>query len=172
MLAAEGRVSRVGRELRIRFAGGRTGVYVTEGEERGSYRYIGYLKPMRAHVINSRGMEGSGAFYVVDDSTADSIKVWGRPVLSPDGTRFVLMSMSDFAAYDPDLIEIWRVVGRKPQLEFSLEPADYQPSDPVWRNSTTIDFIKNRIGGEPDYDFIKTPARLRRTGGKWIVTNR
>jgi hypothetical protein len=166
---AEGRVSRVGRELRVRFAGGRTGVYLTEGEERGTYRYLGYLKPMRAHVINARGMSGRGAFYVVDDSTADSIKVWGKPVLSPDGTRFVLMSMSDFADYDPTLIEIWRVVNRKPEREFSIEPEEYEPSDPVWRDSTTIDFIKNKVEGPPDKPYMKTPARLSRIGGKWVI---
>jgi hypothetical protein len=162
----------VGRELRVRFANGQTGVYLTQGEERGTFRYLGYLKPMRAHVINERGMEGNGAFYVLDDSTAHSTKVWGKPVLSPDGTRFVLMSMSGFADYDSNLIEVWRVVDRKPDREFSLEPEDYEPSDPVWRDSTTIEFIQNRIVGTPDADYLKTPARLNRIGGKWVVSDR
>lgn len=73
------------------------------------------------------------------------------------------------AGYDPGMIEVWRMVGRKPEKEFffSTEDQPWQPSDPVWRDSITVDFMKNVFidFNTPDN---QTPGRLVRSGTNWI----
>ena len=53
--------------------------------------------------------------------TGDSTIVFGMPVASPDGKRFTLTSMAEAAGYDPSMIEVWRMIGRKPEREFSFD---------------------------------------------------
>jgi hypothetical protein len=169
---SEGKASRLGGELRIQLLNRAT---ITFRDETSAHfllpRYAGYLKTIHAHVVHGVPMEGSGYYLVVDDSTGDSTVVYGVPVPSPEGKRFVVMSMVDAgAAYDPGLIEVWRMIGRRPEKEFSFDTENepWQPSEPVWRDSITIDFMKNVfVGFSKPYN--KTPARLIRSGTSWIL---
>lgn len=171
----QGKVCRVGPELRIQLLGGGTAVYkddTTPGMKFAAPRYAGYLKEIHSHVVHRIPYEGDGGYWVVDDSTGDSTFVFGMPVASPDGTRFVTTSMRGEADYDPGLIEVWRMVGRKPEKEFSFdtEQEPWEPSDPVWRNSVTIDFLK-LTHSSPGDPYIKTPALLTRTGSTWVLSD-
>jgi len=132
-------------------------------------RYEGHLKALHSHVIHRVPYEGNGAYWILDDSTADSTLVFGLPVPSPDGTRFALTSQAGNADYDPRLLEVWRMVDRKPEREFSYEGNDvpWDPSDAVWRDSVTIDFIKN-LNMEP---YTTTPGRLTRVGTEWVLSD-
>ena len=172
---ADGKVSRAGSELRIRLLDGRTAVFkedTTPGLKFAVPRYDGYLKTIRSHSIHIIQYEGAGAYLVVDDSTGDSTIVFGEPVASPDGKRFVLTSMAGEAGYNSGMIEVWRMVGRKPEKEFAVntESEPWEPSDPVWRDSVTIDFIKNSHSraGDP---YVETPGRLTRTGTTWVLSD-
>jgi len=146
-------------------------------------RYASYLKGIHSHVVHMVPYEGSGWYVILDDSTGDSTTVADMPIPSPDGTRFALTSMPDEGK--DGAIEVWRmeslncskllpkcVVERKPEKEFSydLENAHWLPSDAVWRDSVTIDFIKNS-GDDPDKPFIKTPGRLTRTETTWVLAD-
>ena len=67
----------------------------------------------------------------------------------------MLTSMAGYGAgYDGSMIEVWRVVGRKPEVEFSYdtENSAWEASDAVWRDSVTIDFDKKR-------SCLRKPAR-------------
>ena len=171
---ADGKVSRAGTALRIQLLDGRTAVFeddTTPGLKFAVPRYAGYLKTIHSHSIHIIQYEGSGAYLVVDDSTGDSTIVFGEPVASPDGKRFVLTSMAGAGAgYDASMIEVWRMVGRKPEKEFSYETRDgpWEASDAVWRDSVTIDFLKNRFVSftEP---YAQTPGRLKRNGTTWVL---
>jgi hypothetical protein len=173
---AGGRVSRAGSELRIQLLDGRTDVFkddTTPGLKFNVPRYAGYLKTIRSHSIHIIQYEGSGAYLVVDDSTGDSTIVFGAPVASPDGKRFVLTSMAGAGAgYDASMIEVWRMVGRKPEKEFHYDTRDgpWEASDAVWRDSVTIDFLKNRFVSftEP---YAQTPGRLKRMGTTWVLAD-
>jgi hypothetical protein len=168
---SNGRASRICGELRIRLLNGKTAVYrddTTMSPTFGLYRYVNYQPAIHSHVIHRYFYEGTGAFIVVDDSTGDSRIVFGTPVGSPDGQRFVLTSMRDEAGYDPGMIEIWRIVNRRPEKEFSYDTDEsrWQASDPVWVDSATIDFIKNTYTSmsEPD---LESPGRIVRSGTAW-----
>ena len=170
--SAEGRVSRAGSELRIQLLDGRVDILeddTTEGIRFALMRYAGYLKAIHSHVVHRIPYEGVGAYYVINDSTGDSTLVFGMPVVSPDSTRFVFTSMSGEVDYDPALIEVWRMVDARPEKEFSYDSGvddPWDPSDAVWRDSTTIDFVKNsRLAPYPT-----APGRLVRTGTTWAMS--
>ena len=169
---AQGRVCRVGSELRIRLLDGRSTV-LKHNASQGEYvvRYAGYLQTIHSHVVHLIPNEGSGAYLIVDDSTGDSTTIYGKPVASPNGERFVVTSMAgEGAGYDASMIEVWRMVGSKGEKEFSYDTGNspWEASDPVWRDSVTIDFLKNRFVSfsEP---YAQTPARLKRLGTTWVL---
>jgi hypothetical protein len=171
--AAAGKVSRVGAELRIQLLNGRTAVFkddTTALSVQPVSRYAGYLKGMHSHVVHLVPYEGSGTYLILDDSTGDSTTVSGEPVLSPDGTRFVLTSSAGVEDTDASVIEVWRMVGRSLENEFSddTKHEPWEPSDPVWRDSLTIDFIKNS-GDDPGHP-VKTSGHLTRTGTTWVLS--
>jgi hypothetical protein len=175
MRTADGKVSRSGPELRIQLVDGRIAVLVddtTPGMKFGLPRYAGYLKAIHSHAVNRIPYEGSGAYILVDDSTGDSTIVFGMPVVSPDGTRFALTSEAGEAGYDRGLVEVWRMVGRKPENEFSYrtEQEPWEASDAVWRDSVTVDFIKNVYPGSMDKPRIKVHGRLTRIGTTWVLS--
>lgn len=169
---AEGRVSRAGSELRIQLLDGCIAVLeddTTEGVRFALPRYAGYLKAIHSHVVHRFPYEGTGPYFVINDSTGDSTIVFGMPVVSPDGTRFVFTSMAGEADYDPALIEVWRMVAGTPEKEFSYDSGKEDPwdaSDAVWRDSTTIDFVKNSRAAP----YPTTPGRLVRTGTTWAMS--
>lgn len=168
--AADGKVSRVGSELRITLRNGTTAAFA-EDTTPGQFtapRFAGYLKELHSYVVHVLPYEGSGNYYIVDDSTGDSTVVWGMPVPSPDGSRFALTSQSGDADYDKSIIEVWRMVGRKPENEFSYDSGEnsWDPSSALWRDSLTIDFVK--ISRIPPYSTSR--GRLVRNGTTWTLT--
>jgi hypothetical protein len=166
-------VSRAGEELRIRLLNGRIAVLkddTTAGLKFALPRYAGYLQGIHSHVVHQYQYEGEGIYVVVDDSTGASTIVHGMPVISPDAKRFAITSMEGMEGGNPGVIEVWRMVGRKPEKEFSyeIENQAWEPSDAVWRDSVTIDFTKNS-GNDPSKPYIKTPGRLARIGTTWVL---
>lgn len=171
LLTSEGKASRLSGELHIQLL---NQARLTFKDETSPHfllpRYAGYLKTIHSHVVHGVPIEGSGYYLIVDDSTGDSTVVYSLPVPSPDGKRFVVMSMVDAGAgYDPGLIEVWRMVGRKPEKEFffATEDQPWQPSDPVWRDSITVDFMKN-VFVDFSKPYNRTPGHLVRSGTNWV----
>jgi hypothetical protein len=160
-------------ELRIKLLSGRTLVLKTDSTMRMSYRYAGYLREIHSHVVHRVPYEDSGNYLVVDDSTGDSTTVWAMPVPSPDGTRFVLTSIDEDEESDVGNISVWRMVERKPQKEFSINDGGWRSSDAVWRDSVTIDFMRN-TNPDPNnpFRYIKAPARLTRTGTTSVLPDK
>jgi len=167
---AEGKASRLGLELRIRLLNGGTAFFKDDTAKFRLRRYAGYLKAIHFHVVHGIPMEGNGYHQLVDDSTGDSTVIYGMPVPSPDGNRFVLTSMGGVTQYDPSMIEVWRMVARKPEIEFSFDTGSqpWEADDAVWRDSVTIDFIKYS-SNDPSKPYVKTPGCLGRTGTTWVV---
>lgn len=167
-------VTRVGTNLRIRLLNGRTAILqddTTEGMKFALPRYVAYLKAIHSHVIHQYQYEGEGIYFVVDDSTGDSTIAYGMPVASPDGARFAFASMEGMEGGNPGVIEVWRMVGRKPEKEFSYdtEHEPWEAFDIVWRDSVTIDFFKN-THSSPGDPYLQTPGHLKRTGTTWVVS--
>jgi len=166
-------VSRVGSELRIRLRDGRVAILkddTTAGMKFALPRYAAYLRAIQSHVVHQIQYEGDGIYFVINDSTGDSTVVYGMPVMSPDAERFVTTSMQGMEGGNPGEIDIWRMVGGQPEQEFSYstEHEPWEASDPAWKDSVTIDFIKNS-SSDPSQPFVKTPGRLTRAGTTWTL---
>ena len=163
--------------MRIKLLNGKTATLLddtTAGMKFSLPRYVGYLRPIHSHLIHIVVYEGSGAYIVLDDSTGDSTIVFGKPVASPDGTGFVVTSMAGAGAgYDASVIEVWRMIGRKPEREFSFdtENSSWEAADPVWRDSVTIDFDKHSFVAFDKPDKL-APGRLTRIGTNWVFADR
>ncbi len=73
---------------------------------------------------------------------------------------------------NPGVIEVWRIVGRKPEIEFShnTENDHWEPSDAVWRDSVTIDFFKNTYSSPSDPP-VHTTGHMKRTGTTWVLVD-
>jgi hypothetical protein len=164
--ASGGKVSRASYwDLRIHLLDGRRLAFKTDSTMRMSYSYAGYIKEIHSYVVHRVPYEDAGNYLIVDDSTGDSTTVWAIPVPSPDGKRFVLTSLGEDSESNIGNISVWRMVGRKPQREFSLDDEGWASSDAVWRDSVTIDFTKNTSeDANHPFTYIKTPGRLTRTG--------
>lgn len=166
-------VSRVGPALRIRLRNGRTAMLkddTTAGLTFARPRYEVYLRAIHSHVVHQYQYEGEGIYFVLDDSTGDSTLVFGMPVVSPDAKRFAITSMEGLEGGNPGVIEIWQMVGRKPEREFSYhtEQEPWEPSDARWHDSGTLDFFKNTHSAPGD-PYLQTPGRLKRTGKTWAL---
>jgi hypothetical protein len=169
--ASGGKVSRASYwELRIHLLSGRTLAFKTDSTMGMSFRYAGYLREIHSHVVHRVPYEDTGNYLVVDDSTGDSTTVWAMPVPSPDGARFALTSLGEDAESNVGNISVWRMVGRKPQKEFSIDDENWDSSDAVWRDSVSIDFTRNTpVDQEHPFTYVKTPARLSRTGATRVL---
>ena len=160
--ASGGKVSRSPYWLRIELLNGRT--LALKDSSRGmSVMYAGHLEQIHSHVIHHVPYEDAGNYLIVDDSTGDSTLVWAMPLPSPDGTRFVLTSLDTDAESAVGSIAVWRMVGRVPEKEFSVGEA-WESSNAVWRDSRTIDFVKNVWDPDHPFKYVKSPARLIRIG--------
>jgi hypothetical protein len=170
---ANGKASRVCGELRIRLLDGQTAILADNTNDGLAFalpRYAGYLKAIHSHAVHVYQYEGEGVYYVVDDSTGDSTFVFNKPVVSPDAKRFAITSITGMEGGNPGVIEVWRMVGRKPEKEFSYDTEElpWEASDPVWVDSVTIDFIKNS-GNDPGEPYIENPGRLVKSGTTWVL---
>jgi hypothetical protein len=156
-----GKVSRDHGELLIRLLNGRTLTMKTDSTMRYVVRYAGYLKGIHSHVVHRVPYEDAGDYVLLDDSTGDSTIVWAMPLPSPDGTRFVMTTLDTDADSTAGSIAVWRMVGRVPEKEFSVgEP--WESSNAVWRDSRTIDFVKDVWDPDHPFKYVKSLARLSR----------
>jgi hypothetical protein len=171
--ASGGKVSRNSFwDLRIQLLNGQTLDFKTDSTISWGYRYAGHFQSIHSHVVHRVPYEDTGNYLIVDDSTGDSTEVWAVPIPSPDGMRFVLTSLGDDEESDVGNISVWRMVGRTPEKEFSIDGANWRSSDAAWRDPSTIDFTKNTIRDRDDpFAYVKTPARLTRTGTTWVLSD-
>jgi hypothetical protein len=105
-------------------------------EDLARYRLAGWNERLHAYEVAVAYYEG-GTNLLVDARTGRQTKIWGMPVVSPDGRRFVALSMDLEAAYDPNGIQVWRSGGDSLEVEWQAELA-WGPSDPRWLNDSTF----------------------------------
>ncbi len=129
------------------------------------------------HILHVRDSRGD-AIELVNAATGDSLLLRGVPVLSPDGARFADVQESDACELASHL-EVWRVTGDRPVLEFTIHPFDcntgagWGPSDVAWRSRDTIALVRNRIPRDSarhaNAQWDATRALLVRDAGRWAV---
>lgn len=135
------RFSRAGKVLSIRTA--RKTVRLkdrnNEDDQDVVYRYLTFLEDGQLHVLYAQHWEGS-SYVAVNHTTGQKYPMAGFPAVSPDHTRAVAVSAAGEAGYDPNVVEVWKIQGDTPPLEYRYkpDPADWSPVDARWSGPSQI----------------------------------
>jgi hypothetical protein len=108
------------------------------------YSYRLHYPSVQYHLIEVQYYEG-GIYILLDGVSGDRTLSHGIPVLSPDTTHFVAASQDLVAGYSPTGIQIWRIAGRRIELEFSSlsdhrRLPSWGPAKPFWLDTSRIRF--------------------------------
>jgi hypothetical protein len=101
--------------------------------------YRGHIAVIDQHVVQVILPEGN-AYILVDAATGVATEIDAVPVPSPDGSRFATASLDLIAGHDPNRFRIYRISPNGPVIEWSVEPKEWGPADPVWIDDSRIRF--------------------------------
>lgn len=172
LATTEGRITRKGRSLNIQTA---TGVRVfrnstAEGEGAQGYLYAGSLLEGRYALLLVTGWEW-WAYELVHLATGHSLPLGGVPLLSPDRSHAVVISLDLDAQYRKNTLELIRFTegGARRAFRWDFGP-ESGPSDPVWKDDTTVTFRWHRVvTRDPLIQTSRRPGRLSLRDGKWVL---
>jgi hypothetical protein len=112
---------------------------------------LGYFYLIRVFGYESRG------YILVDKKTGQTIDLYGMPIFSPDGKKFVSVSLDLEAGYIPNLIRIYELVDDKFAKEWEYVYQGMKgPANPVWLDNSAIVFF------EVTYEKVPTEANLKK----------
>jgi hypothetical protein len=153
--------TREGEILRLQTDLGTVTFEVRTNAEEGYVKYylVDRLKPAQDHyyLVRAIGYEGAG-YLLVCQKTGQTISLFGPPVFSPDGQRFVDVSLDLDAGYHPNLIGIYKMDADKYAIEWSHAYEGMKgPANPVWLDNTAIVFF------EVTFDKVPTVANLKKS---------
>lgn len=185
MQCATGFVDRFGDTLQIRLAGAgvRKRVNTRSDQQFAAYRYAGRIGgssggPM-FHVLEGRRPDFTWV-ELINALSGDSLILAARPLISPDGARFVVDDMGGFETCEAQtVLQVWRITGDSPVRELDLQPfhcanaLGWGPSDVQWRSADTISFLRNTVPrdslrqAKKDWDTVRT--MLIHTADGWVL---
>ena len=122
-------------------------------------------------LVGARRWEGHG-YVLVHRATGELLPVQSVPVVSPDGERFVDLSLDLEAGYLPNYIRIYRLAHAGQELEWSRSFPDSGPSDAVWLDSERLILVENRISQVPEAPFgiTRRAILLTHEAGDWSLS--
>jgi hypothetical protein len=149
--ASKGVVSRYGDTLVVRLSDGHVLTNVNtpwNGEASNSVSYLGVLRGHAGgpdfHILGYGDSESFSAALIDVGGDEQAFPIPDRPIVSPDGTRFLAHSTGQtVCSYE---MGIWRLTTAMPVSEWSSEVlkcderAPWELVDPVWRSADTIVF--------------------------------
>lgn len=122
------------------------------------YYLVDHLRPVLDffYLIRVFGYEGNG-YVLVNKKTGQTINLYGIPIFSSDGKRFIDTSLDLDAGYHPNLIRIYKLEDSKYANEWEHIYQDMKgPTNPVWLNNSEIVFF------EVTFDKVPTVSNLRK----------
>ena len=158
MKCAAGSVVRFVDTLQIRLAGAGVRKRIDQASDGGAfrqYRYAGHIGGSSGgpgfHVLDAHTHDRAWV-ELINELTGDSLRVVARPVISPDGARFLVSATGIVETCDVGMVlQIWRITGDAPVREFNVEPFNcginegWGPSGVVWRSRDSISFLRNTV---------------------------
>jgi hypothetical protein len=126
------------------------------------FTYVAELTPRGHHLIAGHLYEGTAYLLV----SPDARRAWldRLPLFSPDGARFAVAS-NDAIQIGTNRLQIWMLQDGGFQLEWSMEPTDWRPSDVEWDGSHAMLIHRISIGGKD-----LTPVRALFGTDGWYLT--
>jgi hypothetical protein len=165
-------VTREGDTLRLETDVG-TVTFVTRvnvGEGSARYYLAGHLRQARDdfYLVRVFGHEGRG-YRLVSKKTGQTVNLYGIPTFSPDGNRFVDVSLDLDAGYHPNLIVIYKFEDNEWVMEWRhIYEGRKGPADPVWLNNSAIVFFEVTFNDVPTVpNFKKRPFTIERENNTW-----
>jgi len=148
-LSGENRVaSRDGSTLALRVRSG-AAVKLQDNREPGvegvSFSYLKSLPEIGFHLVHVQYYEGT-AYLLIGMRSGNRQLIQEVPIISPDRARFATVSAAE--SYNPNGIQIWRLVAGQPKLEWSYAAEGWRPAEPSWLGSERLRIAKLAWGGE------------------------
>jgi hypothetical protein len=163
------RVKRSGGELILQLRGGRS--LSVRDEQRPDdqaatvkYNFRDYLGKIGYFLIHRQFYEGSD-YLMVHERTGSRYALHNVPVLSPDQQRLVTASDGVTGGYSPNAVQIWRLTQNGMEMEQTIEPQGWGPSDPKWTDNHTIRLTKKYPAAGPGEP--RTESATLKRNGKW-----
>lgn len=128
------------------------------------YSFRDHLLKIGYFLIHRQLHEGRD-YLMIHERTGRRYELHDVPAISPDKQRLVTASNGVTGGYSPNAVQIWRLTGNGMELEQTLEPQGWGPSDPIWLDNDTIKLTKNypvtAQGG------LQTTSATLKRNGKW-----
>jgi hypothetical protein len=142
----------------------------TPGVSGVSYSFRDYLPDLGYFLVHVQLWEGD-AYLMVNDRTGQRRFIHDLPIISPDKTRLVTISMDLEAQYNPNAIQVWRLTPGKMVREWSRDIKGWGPAGGAWLDNDTISLIKKIPKG--DYSgYVDVPLLLKKGPDGWKLTEK
>lgn len=123
-----------------------------------NFTYYGITPGQQFYTVMQDGWEWC-RFLLVNCRDGRQQEVDAVPVFSQDATRFVTANYDLEAGYGHNRLQIFRYENGMGVLEWSEEPTEWGPENPVWESDNRIRFNKKVLSGESEpavVEFDKT----------------
>ncbi len=142
---------------------------ISSDESHMRYYLAGFIDTPDPHyLVRMTGFETHG-YRLVGKNTGQTIDLYGIPKFSPDGTRFVEVSLDLEAGHMPNLIRIHRRTRENYAVEWEHAfPGLKGPAHPVWLDDSALVFFEVTFDRAPSkLNLIKRPFVIELEGSTW-----
>ena len=143
----------------------------TAGVSGVSYSFRDYLQGLGYFLVHVQLCEGD-AYLMVNDQTGQRQFIHDLPIISPDKTRLVTISMDLEAQYNPNAIQIWRLAPGKMVREWSREIKGWGPAGGAWLDHHTITLMKKVPLHAFPTQYRDVPMLLKKGPDGWKMTEK
>lgn len=140
---AEGRAQRRADQLLLTLTNGRTltltnNITDPNEEKHVVYRFRGPLTNSSDFWVLDVTRWESGFVLLINQHTGRRTRLWGRPVLAPDGTHLVTSNSDMEARYSPNGLQVWSLKSGIPLLRWNRVVNTWGPEEVRWLNDKTL----------------------------------
>jgi len=166
--------TREGKTLKLQTDGGIITFVDRIHAEEGYAKYflVGHLTPAHGYcyLIRTFGYEGK-RYVLVNQKTGQTIDLYNIPIFSPDGKRFVDVSLDLDAGYHPNLIGIYKLEDNEYIIEWKHNYQELKgPANPVWLDNSAIVFFEVTFDKVPTVSNLKKkPFIIEWENNKWNI---
>ena len=133
------------------------------------FEYRGYEQPLRSHLLLVHYYEGE-RYALIHAERGDTLWLPGEPVTSPSGRWLASASIDLVAGYNPNALEIYRVLPTGFSLAQEFTPEGWGPASPVWVSDDTLRITRTVVEFTDSIDqYVGTPAFVVRRDGRWTL---
>jgi len=129
-----------------------------------NYTFYGSTPGQQFYTVMQDGWEWC-SFLLINCRDGRHQEVDAVPVFNQDATRFVTANFDLEAGYGHNRLQIFRYENGMGVLEWSEEPTEWGPENPVWESDTRIRFNKKVLSG----DFKPAFVEFDETANTWRI---